>query len=406
VRIYAWLLLFLPWCCEAYILGSGTVELGISVEKEKHNFGLASSYDFSAVSPRLESVFASQTQLGTNVGRSTKEINEHDYQYENSYIDTRGELNYLFPIKGIKWNSGYSSKIDFIQSEELDPVINSNFDDTENSWFITTGPSLIVNKNNGFVIETSIDYSYMDSKGEITKESNSNVSLNRSITPVTQLGINSSRVCLEYEVASENDICRIQHNITFSSNRANFDLNFEVGLSDDDDSSASIYSSALNYTMNRYSDVSILVAKSTSTIKNSENSIFEVNKFIASAYISSQSFTYNYNLGGAGVSINYLQQILTGATGENRSVVGSVNLNYRLGFGLCAYCILSANHDYSSADDDRVKNVSSIVVTKINTRRLSTSINLSQTRIKSEIDIWSIGMLFTYSGQKMKLGGR
>jgi len=406
VKIYAWLVLVLPGFCNAYVTGGGATELSVSVEKEKHNLGLAGTYELNSASPRLETKFASQFQLGTNLGRSTQAVAEHAYQYEQSYIKTSGGLDYIFPFMSIKWQSGYSSQTEFVQDEELDSTIKSNFDETENSLAITTGPRLTLNKLDGILIEASIDWSYMDSEDEFTTENSANISFLRSITPITQLGLNSSRLCAKYDVASENNVCRTQYNIIYSVKKRYFDVNVEAGVSSEGGASTDIYSGTLNYTMNSYSDISFLQTKSISTILNNGDSVFEAQDYILSTLISTKSIEYSYRVGGRDLSIGFMEQILNAGSNNTTSSTGSVDFNHRVYSKLCSYCVLSLNYDYSNYNDERIKKISSIALTKSNSRNLSTAINFSQTRIKSELDIWSIGILFTISGRQTKLGDR
>jgi len=406
VKIYAWLVLVLPGFCNAYVTGGGATELSISVEKEKHNLGAAGSYELNSVSPRLETQFSSQFQLGTNLGRSTQAVAEHAYQYEQSYIETSGGLDYIFPSRSINWQSGYNSRTDFVQNDEFDSTTNSNFDEIENSLAISTGPRLTFNRLDGTLIEASIDWSYMNSEDEFTTENGASISFLRSITPVTQLGLNSSRLCAEYDVASENNVCRTQYNIIFSIRKKYFDVNVEAGVSSEGGASTDIYSGALNYTMNSYSDISLLQTKSISTILNNGDSVFEVQDYILSTLISTKSIGYSYRVGGRNLSIGFMEQSLIAGSNNITSSTGSVDFNHRVYSKLCSYCVLSLNYDYSNYNDERIKKISTIALTKSNSRNLSTSINFSQTRIKSELDIWSIGILFTYSGRQTKLGDR
>ncbi len=407
---YFWLILLWPVFCDASVLGAGEVELSISAEKEGHNVGIAGSYGINSVSPRLKAVFASQVQLGTNSGRSMEEVAAHDYQYENSYIKTSGELAYLFPIKSIKWHGGYNTQTDFIQDEKLDSKANSNLNEieteTEASWSVTTGPSLSIDNRRGLLIESSIYLSSLHSKEEIIFENNSSISLKRAITSITELGINSSRVCSRYNVASDNNICRMQYNGSFSSKRKSFDISMEAGISNAGDLSTTIYAARLNYAMNRYSNINISSKKSVSTILNHDESIFSTYDYIQSTLISSKSIAYNYKQGGKGLSLLYSKQDLTSGENFNSSTLEGASINSRLPPVLCTYCILSLNHNYSSLNKEIAKNVSSVSITKINSRNFSTSINFSRTRIKSELDVWSIGMLFKYNGRQAKLGGR
>jgi len=400
------LLLLLSRICDAFVLGVGAVELSVSVEKEKHNLGIAGAYDFNSASPSLKMQSSTYFQFGTNLGRSAEDLDEHAYLYEQSYLETSGEFDYFFPSKSIKWHNGYNSKADFVQAEEVNSTIDSNFNDIENTWSVTTGPSLTINRNDGFLIEASVNLSYLDSIDEATTEYNYDIGVLNSITPISQLGMNSRRVCSKYEVNTDNNACRIQYNIIFSTKRKNLDIKVETGTSDDGKTSTDIYSGTLDYAMNRYSGVSILSTRSISTILNNEGLIFKTSDQALSSLISTKSIEYSYKLGGRDLSISFMEQSLISGLDSKDSEVLRLNSNQRLHSKLCTYCVLSLNYDYSNFNDERYKHISSIELTKINSRNLSTSINFSQTRIKSELDVWSVGMLVTYSGRQAKLGGK
>jgi len=388
------------------MLGEGALELSASAEKEKHNLGLAGSYDLNSSTPRLDMQFNSQFQFGTNLGRSEEELNEHAYLYEQSYVETSGKLDYIFSAASIKWHNGYTSKTDFVESEELNSTRSSNFSEVDNTWSVNTGPSLIINRNNSFLIEASVNLAYMDSIDEITSEFNSRVSFLKSITPISQLGINSSRVCSEYEVASENNTCRKQYNIFFSTNKRSFDFKMEAGLSDDGKTLTDIYSGTIDYEMNRSSGISLLSTRSVSTILNSDDLIFKVDDDTLSSLVSTKSIEYSYKLGGRGLSIRFIEQSLIYGSNSTDSELIYFDINQKVYPNLCLNCLMSLNYDYSNFNDERYKHISTIALTKINSRSLSTSINFSKTRIKSELDVWSIGVLVKYNGRKTRLGGK
>ncbi len=406
MRVCVWLVLFLPGLCNAYVLGSGAAELSVSAEKESHVFGVAGSYRLNSATPKIITLFTSQFQLGTNLGRSSQEIIETDYQYEQSYIETSGEVDYLFSEASIKWHSGYTSQTDFIQDEKFDSSIISNISEADNSWTVTTGPVLTVNKGGGVSIESSINLSYMDSKEEFATEKNSNVSFIKSISPITRLGIGGSWVCTEYDKISDNDSCRMEYDFIFESERRNLNIRLGLGRSDEGSTSTDTYVGSISYRVNRYSNVNISSDKFINTIINKNDSVFEDKNYTLSAQTSTRLIEYIYNVGGRDLSIGYMEQDLISETVVTSRVSGNINFNHRLYSTLCTYCVLSLNYDYSDFDNESIKKVSSISVVKRNSREISTSINIIQTLVDSGSGVWSIGLLFTYSGVQARLGDR
>jgi len=404
VRVYFWLVFLFPNIGNATVIGSGIVGLSVSAEKNQENFGVSGSYDLNTAGPRLETKFYSQFQLGTNLGRTKEAVAEHDYLYEQSFIETRGGFVYFFPVSSIKWKSGYNSKTEFIQDEEFDSSLKSNFDETQNSWSFTTGPSLILNKNNGFVFEVGTNWSYMASLDETITEKQYNIDLQRKITPITQLGINASKVCSEFGVATENNMCRVQHNLVFSSKKKTIDLRLEAGISSDGNTSTDIYSGSVNYLLNRNSEINLATAKSISAILSNEESIFEVNDTILSTLIATNSLEYSHGAGPRNFSIEIIEQNLIIGSNNTTTLVGSVELSHPLYSKLCLYCVLSLNYDYANYNNEKLKKIHSITLTKRHSRKLSSSINFSRTWIESELDVWSIGLSLTYNGQKTKQG--
>jgi len=404
VIVFVWLVL--PGLCNAYVVGGGAAELSVSAEKESHVFGVAGSYQLNSAAPRFITLFTSQFQLGTNLGRSSQEVVETDYLYEQSYIETSGEIDYLFSEASIRWHSGYTSQTDFLQGEKLDSEMVSSVDESDTSWTVTTGPMLTINQGGGYLIETSVNLSYMDSKEEFATEKNSIISFKKSISPITRFGLGGSWVCTEYDVVSGNDSCRFEYDFTIERERKNLDIKVGLGRSEEGGTSTDTYLGLINYRMNSYSNISISSEKSINTILNKSNSMLDDKDYTLSAQTSTRLIEYRYGVGGRDLSVAFMEQDLIAGLIVTRSMSGSVSLNHRLYSTLCVFCVMSLNYDYSNFDSERSKKVSSISIVKRNSRDFSTSINVIQTKVDSELAVWSMGLLFTYNGRQTRLGER
>jgi hypothetical protein len=393
--------------CNAYISGVGSVELGLSAEKQKTTMGMIGDYALTSTGSNLSSNINSEFKLGANLGvdSNDKSTTESNYQYDESLLGVRGEFDYQFDHRSVRWHNNFETEIAF--SDENDQV-NFDIDHEKKGWSVTTGPSLIIGKRSNLGLEAEILMSYQSALDTKTSENISNFTLSKSFSPRTLVEANGKNVCtrnLKNE-SQEQENCRKEYNIMWQKIGQYSEVSLSRGISNIDTRDIELYSISFRYDLNSYSNLSLFNSRSIDTIAEQENIILETITAVSLRVINTRSINFSLGLGRSKVDLGFIDQAIDDDLSLTKSSIASARITYPIEFRLCSLCNLNAVYKHSNFNQDRIQKVTTISVIKYNTRQLSTAIKVSRSIVENEFEVWSLNLSISYNGLLEKVGGR
>jgi len=403
-----WLLpiiLIMPAYANSYITGDGGIEIGVSRDKNKHNYGVSTNYSFNNVGLYANTSVLSKAQLGSDEGRSLVATAAHEYQYENSFFRT--EINNEFSMfnPGLFWNSKISHDLEF---EKINTSSGSesktNFNDSTSNWSISTGPSFTYDRSRWLSYRAGITISQALLDDEVSSEGGATVGIGKRLSHVTTAYLDASNICTEDDVSSFNELCRNEIRLSIVSERNGVNLRLEYGRSNQKDTSTDLYLLSFEHQPNSYSTIDIGFKKSIDNIAKS-NDIN--NSLVSSSKIQEEhSLIYKFDWGRSQLEIKARQLDVISANENIKTQDESIYYSYLLGAGNCASCSIESSYEYSEYGGDLYTKIKSIGIMKVHNRRASSTLSFRRTKIKNELDTWSVNLLFSYKGLLTKIGKR
>lgn len=394
----------------AYMTGEGSIDLGVSHEEEQQNFGLASTYQFSHSNSWMSTYLYNKTQLGSDKGRSLVATAAHEYQYEQSFVNSElgNEFNFYYP--GLSWESHLSQNIEFDQAEDTSLLENNEGDFTDFNqrtinWTATTGPSFVYDRSKWVGFRTDIDLSKAKSFDEESTEQSINISITKPITSFTKSAVDLSRICTEYTNPNLEDNCRKELSLSFLSEKKFNKFRMDVGISSQNDVTTDLYLLNIDHRINSYSSMLIESQKLIETISDFDQlSGIETLSFRA-AVKKTDSILYVYEWGRKRFEFRIRKQETVGDEYEFFTQDGAMYYSYQLGSSLCRACKIGLSYEYINYDDQEEQSIKNIALIKNHTSKLSSSISFRRTQVE-EVDAWSLNLLLSYKGSVTKLGKR
>jgi hypothetical protein len=400
-------LLLIPIFAHGYVAGGGEVELGLSKDKEDHNFGLSVNYGLESKTSNSQSSLLTKIQLGSDEGRSLVATSAHEYQYEQSFIQTEIDNSIQFYYPGLSLNSRFAHSLEF-QKESDSPEADSstNYNNPLSNWAISIGPSFSYDRSKWFAYRTALTVSKAVRGDDNSLEGNATIGLGKRLSPLTDAYFDISNVCTSYGNTTQEDACRNELRLSLSSNRSNADIQLEVGVSEQEDIKTNLYLFRVENQINSYSKINFEIQKSIESITELSNIVSSGDIAFTSAEKESQSIVYVYDWGRKKVEVKARSYQTTVSDITVATKDSSIFYTYQLGSRVCIACDVGVSYEYSDYGDDRNQIIKSIEINKVHGRKLSSSISFRRTQIQSELDTWSVNLLLSYKGLLTKLGKR
>lgn len=400
------LLLLFHFNVNAAIVGQGNVELGLSRDKDVTNAGFGARYRLARNAVNSNSQFTSRMQLGSDRGRSLVATAAHQYQYENSFInnDVYHIFNFINPR--FNWASSGSHRLDFENREnEATGEVSTDFSTREESWSVTTGPSFNYSKGRWFEFSSGAKFSRQYKQPTFTDETEVDLGLAKSINKLSQLTLSANHTCTQDDNVTTDDSCRSEANLGMDIQANNYALAFEYGASFEDKSKTDVYRLTGDFELNSRSRLGLTAYRVVDSISR-EESEFDNDTSAITGIREGRNIQYLYEWSRNRLELNARK--LLSKTDTNRSISEDLSLFYdfRLSSSLCSACSLSTAYEYSRSDLDREQKITSIGMSKRNSRKINTALSFRQTERSDQETYWSINVLITYTGIASKVSNR
>lgn len=406
MKLFWLFLLLIPIKTNADIIGQGSGELGISRDEDVTNAGLGMRYKFLRSSVNTGSEFNSRMQLGSDRGRSLVATAAHQYQYENSFIDNDlyHRLNFINPR--FNWITAASHSIDFDNKvKETSGEITTNYSSREESWSITTGPSFNYTKGRWFDFWTRANVSRQYKQPTFTDETDLNLGFAKSINKLSQLTFSTSQLCRQDDNSATEDSCRNEVNLGVDTLAKNYSFALEYGASFEDQSKTDVYSLSGNFDLNSRSSLSLSAYRVVDSIANQEAG-FENETSSITGIKEGRNTQYLYEWSRNRLELNARRLLSKSDNNQSISEDLSIYYDFQLSFVLCSACALSTTYEYSRFDYEREQKISSIGLSKRNSKKINTTLSFRRTERSEQETYWSINFLISYTGIASKISDR
>jgi hypothetical protein len=398
-----YLLLLISGISNAKMSGDGTVELGLSVEKQRTTTGLAGSYYLSSVGSHLSTLINSDFQIGSNlgVGRTDELVTESNYQYEESQLGLDGVIDYKFDQRGFNWHNAFDTEIAFQQENG---EINWDTSDAEKSWTVTSGPSLLVGNKSRVAIMAEILMSSQSALDVEVSEENYNLALSKALTSRTLIGVSGRNVCTHFqnqelqEFQEKPDSCRQEYNVNIQKINKHSDFLFEFGITKLGSRDIEVHSADFSYEVNSNARLTLLSTRSLDTLVDQENIILESISSVSPGVINTRAINYSLDQGRARMDLGFLDQEVESELVLTNSSVATANFAFPLDSELCALCTFNVGYEYSNNNEERIQKITTISLLKNISKRVSTALKLSQSVVEDEFEVWSMNLTISYNG--------
>jgi len=392
---------------QAATVGSGDVELGISRDNEKTNAGMGMRYTMERSASTHHALLVSKAQIGSDTGRSLVATAAHDYQYPASFIDNALDHSMRVVSPRVSWQSQLSHRLDFDKTTNenignKEGVINTNYKDTEESWSITTGPTVNYGAGLWFNSLLSAEISRAYALKYFTDESLFSLNLKKSMGHISSLSIITKNICAQTDNPNVDDFCRDELSLGFETNKKNYGFTVEYGQSKENDVFTDIYSVSSFFNLNSSSLLAFTGYRLVDRVGIKDD--FEKNTF--SAIKMGRGARFLYERGRTHLELNARR--VTSESDNNSAINEDVSVfyDYRLSSWLCTACRLSLSHEYSKFNLTLDQKISSLGLKKRNSKHLSSEISFRKTERTDQETLWSINYLISYSGIVTKLSER
>ncbi len=390
----------------ASMVGSGDVELGVSRDNDKANAGMGMRYNVEINTPESQSLITSRLQLGSDSGRSLIATAAHEYQYENSFVDS--ELNHsirLFSPR-LSWKTYANNRFEFKNEVDEDTgSVDTDYSNAEESWSITTGPTFKYEQGRWFHTQLTTEISKEYSHQTYTDETLVDVKVGKSTSKVSELILNYNYLCRKRDDKLIDDFCRNQVSLAFNSTKSNFGYSLEYGTSRDEDTRTDIYSISNYMNLNSTSVFSLSVYQLIDRIGLAD----ELTTLKDESTISTRQgrlAKYLYNWGRTQLEINARRIKVESELATTISDDAAIYYDFRLSSWLCSACRLSSAYEYSKFDNDNEQNILSIGLKKSNSKSMSSEISFRRTERVDQDILWSINFLISYRSKATRLADR
>ena len=390
------------------VVGGGDVTLGLSKDQDVENIGLAGSYRINFLGVNQSAFIGSQFQLGSDRGRSSVATLVHDYQYEQSYLQTHGSLGHQFISPALNWLFYFTNRQEFKNAtDEQTNETKTDFGRKDNNWSISTGPSLNIDRNwpINFMARSIISKQKVSDIN--SEELEISIEANKSITKFTSSALAVLRTCVDYDSPGNEDTCRDELTGIIQSKKKSSEYKIEYGLAEQNDSKTEIYEVTFDYELNTATNISIIAYQSIYNINEATNSTLG---FVSSEYNSIQrgeSFYYQYDRGRQALDLKYRRIKSTINEAEpiqSKSISAFYSLKTSSRF--CRACEITVGHEFSQFESGDELNKQSLSISKSHSKRISTALSVDHTKQSNDLDVWSISVFLTYTGRLSKLGTR
>lgn len=402
-----WLfLLLISIKANAAIIGQGSGELGISRDEDVINAGLGLRYKLLRSSINTDAQFDSRIQLGSDRGRSLAATAAHQYQYENSFIDNDiyHSLNFINPR--FNWASSASHSIDFNnKTNETSGEVNTDYSDREESWSITTGPSFNYVKGRWFDFSTGANVSRQYKKPTYTDETELNLGLAKSINKLSQITLSASQVCTQDADSATEDSCRSEANLGVDTQAKNHSFIFEYGASFEDQSKTDVYSLSGNFDLNSRSRLVLTAYRVVDSIARQESD-FDNEASSITGIKEGRNIQYLYEWSRNRLELNARRLLSKSDNNKTISEDLSIYYDFQLSSVLCSACAFSTTYEYSRFDYEREQKLTTIGVSKRNSKKINTTFSFRRTERSEQETFWSINFLISYTGIASKIYNR
>ena len=394
-----------------YATGEGSVDLGISQEDEKKNIGLATNYQLTHSNSWMTTYLHNKTQLGSDRGRSLVATAAHEYQYEQSFIQSEISNLFNFYYPGLTWQNNLSQNIEFDQLEvdnldNEDDTGSTDFSERNINWTLSSGPSFVYERSQWVNVNTSVIFSKANSFDEKSSEQNINIRISKPLTSFTKSEFDFNRICTQYNNSTLNNSCREEITLSFSSEKKFSKFKVNIGLSSQDDVETDLYLVNIDHRINSYSSIQIESQKIIEKISDIDQlEGFESIAF-ESAVKRTDSMSYVYEWGRKRFEFRVRQQETIGKDYSFYTKDGAAYYAYQLGSNLCKSCKIGLSYEYLKYDERAEQKIKTIALTKNHSSKISSSIGFRRTQIGQDLDAWSINLLLSFKGSITKLGKR
>ncbi len=391
----------------AATVGSGDVELGISRDNKKTDAGIGMRYTMERVASTHHALLVSKAQIGSDSGRSLVATAAHDYQYPTSFIDNA--LNHSIRIISprISWQSQLFHRLDFENTvddnnDNKEDIINTSYKDTEESWSITTGPTVSYGAGEWFNSLLSAEISRAFALTYFTDESLLSFNLKKSLGHISSFSIIIKKICAQTDNPNIDDFCRDELSLGWETNKKDYGFTLEYGQSKEEGVFTDIYSASSYFNLNSSSLLTFTGYRLVDRVGIKDD--FENTTF--SAIKTGRAVNYYYERGRTHLELNARRVIGENDIDSDIKEDLSVFYDYRLSSWLCTACRLSMSLEYSKFDLTFSQKISSIGLKKRNSKHVSSEISFRKTERTDQDTLWSINYLISYSGIITKLSER
>lgn len=404
---FLWLfLLLISIKVSAAITGQGSGELGMSRDEDVTNAGLGLRYKLSRSSVNTDAQFNSRMQLGSDRGRSLVATAAHQYQYENSFIDNDIYHSFNFISPRFNWTSSASHSIDFDNRvSETNGEVTTDYSSREESWSITTGPSFTYVKGRWFDFWMNTNVSRQYKQPTFTDETELNLGFAKSINKLSQLTFSMSQRCSQDDDSITEDSCRSEASLGVDTQAKNYSFTFEYGASIEEQSKTDIYSVSGNFDLNSRSKLVLTAYRIVDSIARQESD-FEDETSSLAGIKEGRNIQYLYEWSRNRLELNARRLLSKSDNNQSISEDLSIYYDFQLSSVLCSACAFSTAYEYSRFDFEREQKLTSIGVSKRNSKKINSTLSFRRTERSEQETFWSINFLISYTGIASKISNR
>jgi len=390
------------------LVGGGNLTLGASKDQDAENFGVAGRYDINLLGAKQYAHFSSQFQLGSDKGRSSVATLIHDYQYEQSYLQSYGILQQQFFSPAASWNTTVSSRQEFKnETDDATGETRTDFNDKDHNWGITTGPSFTIDRN----WPISVQVSALLSKQSVTEiESDDRevtIDFQKDISKFSQMAISGLRTCTDYKDAENEDSCRNELTAYISSKKKYSQYKIEYGVANQNDTETEIYEVTLEHELNSAASIQVLAYQSIYRLNQQESDQLDLTTTGYNSVQKGESLQYLYEWGRHKLDMRF-RQVESSINGA--SPIEAMNTSFFYGVKtssrLCRSCELELGYEKSKFESGDKLEKGSLSVKKNHSKRIRTAMSVNNTKQEDNVDVWSVSFFLTYTGKLSKLGTR
>lgn len=399
--------LLLPITAHAYVVGSGSLDLGISKEDESENYGMAGGYSLNAAGVNYDLSLNSGLQVGSDRGRSVVATAAHDYQYEQSFVQHYGSHVYRFPSPYVSWLSHFSHRTEFEQeSNSTGSDTDTDFENSDVNWTVSVGPRLSFAKGKWLAFETQAFLSRRSKAGEESNELDLWAGVAKSISAFSVISLGAGRVCSKDEAPAAKEECRDEYKGSMETTKKYVNLVLEGGVSKQDSTTTNIYSASLVYELNSAATINLKAFRSVKKISDLTEVELNENLSNQSTIQKGESLNYRYEWGRTSFELKARTYDTEYAGESSETKDAAAFYSYQLSSTTCLSCMVEMGYEYSDYGNDKEQTIESFTIKKNHSRRFSSAISFRKTVVKPEIDLWSVSLLLSYNGLSTKLGMR